>query len=51
MSRVIGEHFKADGRPKKPFASKPEAREFALRVKQHAYYCHFCRRWHVAKNR
>lgn len=50
MARIIGEHFRRDGRPKRAFASKPEAWAWAIKRKQHAYYCRFCQHWHVARN-
>ena len=56
MTRLIGEHFKRDGRPKHPYSSKAEAKRAALRLRGyehdvHVYFCQFCQQWHLATTR
>jgi ribosomal protein L32 len=41
--------FRADGKPKKAFASKGEAKRFR-RKWQHIYECPNCSHWHLAHN-
>ena len=47
MSRLAGEHFRADGRPKRSYPSKGAA-EAGLPPGQYAYRCGSCGRWHRA---
>lgn len=46
--RILGEHFRADGRPKRGFenhfVADAQAREYGLV----AYECSVCGRWHLA---
>lgn len=49
--RLVSEHFKLDGRPKRPFGSQHEAREFGRPMHQHPYRCTFCGAWHLGKDR
>lgn len=46
--RILGEHFRRDGMPKRGYESHviaaAEAREFGLV----AYHCSFCDKWHLA---
>ena len=50
--RLVGEHFKLNGQPKKAFASRQAAERFIVETNQsehfHSYRCGFCRKWHVA---
>lgn len=47
--RLLGEHFKRDGKPKRGFATHAQALvEMERSNKAHAYRCKFCRQWHVA---
>lgn len=53
-SRLIGEHFRADGKPKRRFPTRAAAQKHAHR---HAhdnviiYPCTFCSGWHYATRR
>jgi hypothetical protein len=50
--RLLGEHFKRDGKPKRGFATHAQALvEMERSNKAHAYRCKFCRQWHVAGRR
>jgi hypothetical protein len=46
VRRPLPEHFKRDGRPKKPL-TQSEARLAAARDNMRAYRCTFCAHWHV----
>jgi hypothetical protein len=45
--RIIGEHFKHDGRPKRRYPTRAAALK-NLPKNQHAYLCDFCAGWHRA---
>jgi hypothetical protein len=50
--RLLGEHFKRDGRPKRAFADQSAAQAEAIRSrKAHVYRCKFCGQWHVGGRR
>lgn len=53
--RLIGEHFKRDGTPKRRFASKDKAAAFAdlkhQTGKVRIYHCKFCDGWHLATDK
>jgi hypothetical protein len=44
--RLFPQHFKRNGRPKKPL-TQDQAREVALREHKNPYRCKFCGAWHV----
>lgn len=48
MSRLVSEHFKGNGSPKKAFESRKAAEQERKRSrKASAYKCKFCKQWHV----
>lgn len=47
MSRILSEHFKRNGSPKRRFRTKAEAVEFGRKHNQNPYKCSFCHFWHV----
>lgn len=55
MTRLIGEHFKRDGSPKRRFATREKAVAFVDLKNQagkvRVYYCKFCDGWHIATDR
>jgi hypothetical protein len=54
MTRLISEHFKKDGTPKKSFETKREAlesRPLLDRENWKAYVCGFCGKRHLAKTK
>lgn len=54
MARILGEHFKADGKPKRGFLSLAQAKRF---VRDHnitnvtPYECTFCNKYHLATDK
>jgi hypothetical protein len=50
--RLIGEHFRSDGRPKRGFPNRAAAERFLERTGGRGrfgiYCCSFCSRWHLA---
>lgn len=46
-TRLVGEHFRRDGRPKRAWPTKIKA-ETGIDRDQIAYRCGFCGRWHRA---
>jgi hypothetical protein len=52
--RIVGEHFKADGKPKRRFPTREAAERHARRyhlVDKCVYRCGFCGDWHFATER
>jgi hypothetical protein len=51
--RIVGEHFTADGKPKRRFDSHAEAMHYAERYGYNvtAYRCTLCDGWHLATRR
>lgn len=48
MTRLISEHFKRNGLPKKRFDTHGDAERERLRSnKASSYKCRFCKGWHV----
>jgi hypothetical protein len=51
MKRLVGEHFKLDGRPKRSFPTREAAQRHALKYHHghlDIYQCSFCQAWHFA---
>jgi hypothetical protein len=48
MRRIIGEHFKRNGLPKRDWGSQDRAKRAADRHHARAYQCSFCGGWHLA---
>ena len=46
--RIVGSHFRKDGRPKTAYASEEVARAEAARLGMTYYRCDFCNRFHLA---
>jgi hypothetical protein len=54
FTRLVGEHFRDDGKPKKRFASERAALECIERygyLDKVAYHCGFCGGWHLGTRR
>lgn len=51
MGRMIGEHFKQDGTPKKTYRTPAAGQQAAKLHKQVMYRCSFCNLYHLAKPR
>lgn len=51
MTRLVSEHFKRDGTPKRAYPGRASARAAVGRSKEHVYRCKFCGAWHRAKDR
>lgn len=49
QKRIVGSHFRADGRPKRGYPNERVAREEAARLGMTHYRCDFCDRWHLSK--
>jgi hypothetical protein len=52
--RLLGEHFRDDGRPKTRFKSERKALDSIVRYGHRdkvAYHCRFCDGWHLATRR
>jgi hypothetical protein len=52
--RLLGEHFRDDGRPKTRFKSERKALDSIVRHGHRdkiAYHCTFCDGWHLATRR
>jgi hypothetical protein len=47
-SRIVGSHFRADGRPKRAYVRESVARAEAARLGMGFYRCDFCDRYHLA---
>jgi hypothetical protein len=47
MKRLVGEHFKRDGTPKRSWPTKVKA-QTGIPLNQHAYLCGVCGLWHRA---
>lgn len=54
MRRILSEHFKLNGQPKRSFDTRRQAVAFLtdrnLLATQHPYLC-YCGKWHLAKDR
>jgi hypothetical protein len=53
-TRLLGEHFRDDGRPKTRFKSERAALDSIERYGHRdkvAYHCNFCGGWHLATRR
>lgn len=48
MTRLLAEHFKADGTPKRAYADRALAVAAVGKGRQHVYRCKFCGAWHRA---
>jgi hypothetical protein len=46
--RIVGSHFRKDGRPKTAYNSEDVARAEAARLGMTYYRCDFCNRFHLA---
>lgn len=46
--RIVGSHFRKDGKPKTGYASEAVARAEAARLGMTYYRCDFCDRFHLA---
>jgi hypothetical protein len=51
--RILSEHFRAGGRPKRRFATREQAEKRARKhyVDLVIYFCDFCEGWHFATPR
>jgi hypothetical protein len=52
--RIVGEHFKADGTPKRKFPTREAALKHVQRYcldDKIVYQCNFCNDWHLATER
>jgi len=51
--RIVGEHFRADGSPKRRFASEHDARMHIERYGHNCfpYHCTVCDGWHLGTRR
>ncbi len=47
-SRIVGSHFRADGKPKRGYVRESVARAEAARLGMGFYRCDFCDRYHLA---
>lgn len=48
MPRLVSEHFKRDGKPKRGYNTREAAEKERVRSKKKATYkCEFCQKWHV----
>jgi hypothetical protein len=47
-SRIVGSHFRADGKPKTGYVKEDVARREAARLGMTHYRCDFCDRFHLA---
>jgi hypothetical protein len=47
MTRILGEHFRSDGAPKRAWPTKIKA-ETGIARDQCAYQCTMCGKWHRA---
>lgn len=47
MRRILGEHFRSDGTPKRAYPTKVKA-ETGLPLGQVVYVCSVCAKWHRA---
>jgi hypothetical protein len=45
--RIVGSHFRKDGKPKTAYKSEAVARAEAARLGMHYYRCDFCDRFHL----
>ena len=48
MARLVGSHFKEDGKPKRGYTSEAKAKAEAARFGKTYYRCDFCDRFHLA---
>lgn len=48
MARIVGSHFRADGRPKRAYSNEQVAKTEAARLGMSYYRCDFCDRYHLA---
>ena len=46
--RIVGEHFNAQGKPKRGYSSERTAREEAKRFGKTYYRCGVCEKYHLA---
>jgi hypothetical protein len=46
--RILGSHFKEDGKPKRGYTSESVAKREAARFGKAYYRCDFCERFHLA---
>ncbi len=49
--RMLGEHFNANGKPKKSYKDPKEAQVAAYDAGKEAYKCEFCGDWHIGGSR
>jgi hypothetical protein len=47
-SRIVGSHFRADGKPKRGYKRESVARTEAARLGMSYYRCDFCERFHLS---
>lgn len=45
--RLVGEHFRSDGKPKRAYPDATIAREEAERLGMSFYRCEFCGKYHL----
>ena len=48
VQRIVGEHFNAQGAPKRGYSSERKAREEAKRFGKTYYRCGVCGKFHLA---
>jgi hypothetical protein len=48
VARIVGSHFRADGKPKTGYVRESVARAEAARLGMSHYRCDFCDRFHLA---
>ena len=49
--RIVGSHFRKDGKPKTAYTSEAVARAEAARLGMSYYRCDFCNRFHLSSGR
>jgi hypothetical protein len=49
--RIVGSHFRKDGKPKTAYTSEAVARAEAARLGMNYYRCDFCNRFHLSSGK
>jgi hypothetical protein len=49
--RIVGSHFRKDGKPKTAYTSEAVARAEAARLGMSYYRCDFCNRFHLSSGK
>ena len=48
-TRLLGEHFRPDGKPKQSYRTEVKAYDAAKLHGKTYYRCSFCGKWHIGK--